>query len=97
MTDVAAVAQLSEEDLHRLFEARTVSAFEDAEVTEDQRQDDTPKFFHYVKKNQIVESAVEGKFVVALCGETFPVTKQAKPGSPVCPDCEQIYQGLRKK
>lgn len=67
------------------------------EVTEDQRQDDTPKFFHYVKKNQIVESAVKGKFVVALCGETFPVTKQAKPGSPVCPDCEQIYQGLRKK
>ncbi|MBG7586802.1 malonic semialdehyde reductase [Rothia kristinae] len=38
MTDVAAVAQLSEEDLHRLFEARTVSAFEDAEVTEDQRR-----------------------------------------------------------
>ena len=38
MTDVAVVAQLSEEDLHRLFEARTVSAFEDAEVTEDQRR-----------------------------------------------------------
>ncbi|AKE41376.1 Protein of uncharacterised function (DUF3039) [Corynebacterium kutscheri] len=59
--------------------------------------DDTPKFFHYVKKNQIVDSAVSGKMVVALCGETFPVTKQAKPGSPVCPDCERIYRGLRKK
>ncbi|TWT26864.1 DUF3039 domain-containing protein [Corynebacterium canis] len=58
---------------------------------------DTPKFFHYVKKNQIVESAVSGNIVVALCGETFPVTKQAKPGSPVCPDCERIYRGLRKK
>ncbi|WJZ02864.1 hypothetical protein CFREI_07930 [Corynebacterium freiburgense] len=58
---------------------------------------DTPKFFHYVKKNQIVESAVSGNLVVALCGETFPVTKQAKPGSPVCPDCERIYRGLRKK
>ena len=67
------------------------------EVTQDQTQDGTPKFFHYVKKNQIVEAAIEGKMVVALCGETFPVTKQAKPGSPVCPDCEQIYQGLRKK
>lgn len=67
-------------------------------VTEDTERDDgTPKFFHYVKKNQIVESAVEGRMVVALCGETFPVTKQAKPGSPVCPDCERIYQGLRKK
>lgn len=59
--------------------------------------DDTPKFFHYVKKDQIVESAVMGKLVVALCGETFPVRKQAKPGSPVCPDCEAIYKGLRKK
>ena len=58
---------------------------------------DTPKFFHYVKKNQIVESAVSGNIVVGLCGETFPVTKQAKPGSPVCPDCERIYRGLRKK
>ncbi|MBC2681689.1 DUF3039 domain-containing protein [Corynebacterium anserum] len=65
--------------------------------TDEKTSDDTPKFFHYVKKNEIVESAVMGKFVVALCGETFPVTKQAKPGSPVCPDCEQIYKGLRKK
>ncbi|QNQ90361.1 DUF3039 domain-containing protein [Corynebacterium poyangense] len=59
--------------------------------------DDTPKFFHYVKKDSIVESAVNGTMVVALCGEAFPVRKQAKPGSPVCPDCERIYRGLRKK
>ena len=58
--------------------------------TDDQTYDGTPKFFHYVKKNQIVDSAVSGKMVVALCGETFPVTKQAKPGSPVCPDCERM-------
>lgn len=58
---------------------------------------DPPKYFHYVKKDQIVESAVSGKMVVALCGETFPVTKQAKPGSPVCPDCERIFKGLRRK
>ena len=58
---------------------------------------DTPKDFHYVTKDQIVESAVSGKMVVALCGETFPVTKQAKPGSPVCPDCERIFKGLRRK
>ena len=58
---------------------------------------ETPKFFHYVKKNQIVDSAISGKMVVALCGETFPVTKPAKPGSPVCPDCERIFKGLRRK
>ena len=54
--------------------------------------DDTPKMFHYVRKNKIAESAVMGNFVVALCGETFPVTKSPKPDSPVCPDCKKIYE-----
>lgn len=58
--------------------------------------DDTPKMFHYVRKNKITESAVTGNFVVALCGETFPVTKAAKPGSPVCPDCKKIYESMKK-
>jgi len=57
--------------------------------------DDTPKMFHYVRKNKIAESAVMGNHVVALCGETFPVTRSPKPGSPVCPDCERIYKTLR--
>ena len=67
---------------------------EDTSSTSD---DGTPKFFHYVKKDQIFDSAISGKVVVALCGKTFPVKKQAKPGSPVCPDCERIYKGLRRK
>ncbi len=57
---------------------------------------DTPKFFHYVKKDKIAESAVMGTHVVALCGEVFPVTRSAKPGSPVCPDCKKIYEQLKK-
>jgi DUF3039 family protein len=57
--------------------------------------DDTPKMFHYVKKNKIAESAVMGNHVVALCGEVFPVTKSPKPGSPVCPACKEIFEGLR--
>ncbi|HET8588006.1 MAG TPA: DUF3039 domain-containing protein [Nakamurella sp.] len=60
----------------------------------DQSSDDTPKLFHYVRKSKIAESAVLGTHVVALCGEVFPVTKAAKPGSPVCPDCERIYRSL---
>ena len=67
------------------------------EDTTTSTDNDTPKFFHYVKKDKIVKSAVSGSMVVALCGESFPVTKQAKPGSPVCPDCEEIYKQLRKK
>jgi hypothetical protein len=55
---------------------------------------DTPKMFHYVRKNKIAESAVMGTQVVALCGEVFPVTRAAKPGSPVCPECKEIFESL---
>lgn len=76
----------------------STKTIERPDVTEDTQLDDgTPKFFHYVKKDRIVDSAVSGNYVVALCGETFPVTKSAKPGSPVCPDCERIYKTLRRK
>jgi DUF3039 family protein len=56
--------------------------------------DDTPKMFHYVKKDKIAESAVLGTMVVALCGEVFPVTRSPKPGSPVCPECKRIFENL---
>lgn len=77
--------------------APSTTTLERPEVNTDQTtDDDAPKFFHYVKKDQIIESAIGGSRVQALCGETFPVRKQAKPGSPVCPDCERIYKGLRR-
>ena len=66
----------------------------------DLRTDETDSgdnVFHYVKKDKIAESAVMGTHVVALCGEVFPVTKAAKPGSPVCPDCKRIYETLKKR
>jgi Protein of unknown function (DUF3039) len=56
--------------------------------------DDTPKMFHYVRKDKIAESAVMGTMVVALCGEVFSVTKSPKPGSPVCPECQKIFNSL---
>ncbi|HEY4023300.1 MAG TPA: DUF3039 domain-containing protein [Pseudonocardiaceae bacterium] len=62
--------------------------------TTDETGEDTPKMFHYVKKDRIAESAVMGTHVVALCGEVFPVTRSPKPGSPVCPDCKRIYERL---
>ncbi|GHE08059.1 DUF3039 domain-containing protein [Klenkia taihuensis] len=55
-----------------------------------------PEVFHYVKKNQIAESAVMGTLVEALCGEVFPVTKSPKPGSPVCEPCKEVYAQLKK-
>ncbi|WP_007027885.1 DUF3039 domain-containing protein [Saccharomonospora iraqiensis] len=56
--------------------------------------DDVPEKFHYVRKDQIAESAVMGSHVVALCGEVFPVTKSPRPGSPVCTECKRIFEGL---
>ena len=53
-----------------------------------------PELFHYVRKDKIAESAVMGNFVIALCGEKFPVTKAPKPGSPVCPACKEIFDQL---
>jgi formylmethanofuran dehydrogenase subunit E len=57
--------------------------------------DTGPEMFHYVRKEKIAESAVMGTHVVALCGETFPVTKSPKPGSPVCPQCKEIYEAMK--
>lgn len=57
---------------------------------------DIPELFHYVLKSEMTRSAVEGTHVVALCGETFPVTRCAKTGSPKCPECQQIYETLAK-
>jgi hypothetical protein len=52
---------------------------------------DGDDLFHYVPKAKIVESAVTGALVQAICGAVFPVTKAPKPGSPVCPRCQEIY------
>jgi formylmethanofuran dehydrogenase subunit E len=56
---------------------------------------DSPDIAHYVKKEKIVESAVTGKHLVALCGEVFPASKDVK-GKPVCQECKRIYDTMRK-
>jgi len=74
----------------------TIERTDSEERVDDGTDSDSPKVFHSVKKDKIVESAVMGSHVVALCGEVFPVTKSAKPGSPVCPDCKRIYESLKR-
>ena len=55
---------------------------------------DDDDLFHFVPKAKIVESAVTGAMVTAICGAVFPVTKAPKPGSPVCPRCQEIYDSM---
>ena len=67
---------------------------ETLEQPDTKKADTGPEMFHYVRKEKIAESAVMGTMVQALCGEIFPVTKVPKPGSPVCPKCQEIYDSL---
>ena len=55
---------------------------------------DHERFAHYVKKDKIVESAVLGEPVIALCGKVW-VPSRDPSRFPVCPSCEAIYKGLK--
>jgi hypothetical protein len=55
---------------------------------------DHERYSHYVRKEKIVESAVMGTPVVALCGKTW-VPGRDPDKFPVCPTCKDIYEGLR--
>jgi len=56
---------------------------------------DHDKFAHYVKKDKIVESAVTGKPVRALCGKKW-VPGRDPSKFPICPACKEIYESLSK-
>ena len=54
---------------------------------------DHERFAHYVQKNKIVDSAVSGTPVVALCGKVWVPSRDPKR-YPVCPECKKIYESL---
>lgn len=57
-------------------------------------QGDHERFSHYVQKNKIVESAVMGNAVLALCGKVWIPSRDPQK-FPVCPTCKEIYEGLK--
>ena len=54
---------------------------------------DHEKFAHYVEKAKIMESAVTGVPVKALCGKVW-IPNRDPSRFPICPDCEAIHKGL---
>ncbi|WP_298462529.1 DUF3039 domain-containing protein [uncultured Cellulomonas sp.] len=67
------------------------------ERTEEQAEvepGDRERFAHYVRKNKILDSALSGKPVIALCGKVW-VPGRDPNKFPVCPICQEIYNGLR--
>ncbi len=55
---------------------------------------DAERFAHYVRKEKIMQSALSGKPVIALCGKVW-VPGRDPNKFPVCPTCKEIYEGLR--
>ena len=54
---------------------------------------DHERFSHYVDKDKIVDSAVLGTAVVAICGKVWVPSRDPKR-YPVCPMCKEIYEHL---
>lgn len=65
-------------------------------LLEDENVDegDHDKFSHYVPKDKILESAVTGKPVRALCGKKW-LPNSNPDRFPICPACKEIYEKLR--
>lgn len=55
---------------------------------------DHERFAHYVRKEKILQSALSGEPVIALCGKVW-VPGRDPQKFPVCPMCKEIYDGLR--
>jgi hypothetical protein len=54
---------------------------------------DHERFAHYVRKEKILESAMSGEPVVALCGKVWVPGRDPKK-FPVCPVCKEIIEGI---
>lgn len=59
-----------------------------------QEPGDHERFAHYVRKEKIMESAMTGNPVIALCGKVW-IPGRDPEKFPVCPMCKEIYEGLR--
>ncbi len=55
---------------------------------------DHERFSHYVPKDKILESALTGKPVRALCGKKW-IPGRDPEKFPVCPTCKEIYERMR--
>lgn len=55
---------------------------------------DEEKFSHYVKKQKILESAITGQPVRALCGKLWTPTRDPEK-FPVCPECKDVYEAMQ--
>lgn len=73
----------------------TSTAILEREEQKIQEPGDNERYAHYVRKDKIMRSALEGSPVVALCGKVW--TPGRDPSAfPVCPVCKEIYDELKQ-
>lgn len=70
------------------------SVLERAEQAQEAEPGDHERFAHYVRKEKIMQSALSGRPVIALCGKVW-VPGRDPQKFPVCPVCKEVYDGLR--
>ena len=80
---------MTEETLPREEPAGSTTTIERQEVRELVEPGDSERFAHYVRKEKIVESAVSGMPVIALCGKVW-IPNRDPSRFPVCPACKEI-------
>ncbi|WP_427018470.1 DUF3039 domain-containing protein [Pseudarthrobacter sp. P1] len=72
----------------------STATIEREELAQEVEPGDRERFSHYVRKEKIMESALTGDPVIALCGKVWTPGRDPQK-FPVCPDCKAIYDGLR--
>lgn len=75
-------------------EGSTTGLLEREHVEQEVEPGDHERFAHYVRKEKVLESALSGEPVVALCGKVWVPGRDPKK-FPVCPSCKEIYEGLQ--
>lgn len=72
----------------------TTAVLDRQELEQPVEPGDHERFSHFVPKEKILESALSGAPVVALCGKVW-VPGRDPQKFPVCPICKEIFDGLR--
>lgn len=72
----------------------TTAVLDRQEIEQPVEPGDHERFAHYVRKEKVLESALSGTPVVALCGKVWVPGRDPKK-FPVCPMCKEIYESLK--
>jgi hypothetical protein len=64
-------------------------------LREEVEEGDHDRYSHYVQKEKILQSAISGKPVIALCGKVWTPGRDPQK-FPICPTCKEIYDKLKK-